>query len=190
MGIVNLLGRKCSTIFRHGKYDPGYFHETKENHGGINNDFQSESSSSTRRNSEREESSGDNNVGNRNAINSNDLGNINLSTDNLASRDLDRQIGMQELQGSKTITRWADIVVKESEGPINQKVVNEPNTEHNNTASRDINPIDKRADHDATIGLTSDSLEPVSPEGIRQSISPDWANSIDLINNENSECSE
>ncbi|KAK8523412.1 hypothetical protein V6N12_047932 [Hibiscus sabdariffa] len=106
--------------------------------------------------------------------------------DNLTSRDLDRQIGIQELQGSKVINRWADIVVNESGGQLIHRVVNEPNTEQNNTVSRDKDPTDKRADHEATIGLTSDSLEPVSPKGIRQPFSPDWANSIDLINNENS----
>ncbi|KAK8675404.1 hypothetical protein V6N13_033471 [Hibiscus sabdariffa] len=152
---------------------------------GMNNVFHSESSSSTTgRNFERAESSGDNNIGNRNAINSNDLGNINLSTDNLASRDLDRQIGIQELQGSKVLNRWADIVVNESGGQLIHRAVNEPNTEQNNTVSRDKDPTDKRADHEATIGLTSYSLEPVSPEGIRQPFSQDWANSIDLINNE------
>ncbi|KAL4320287.1 hypothetical protein GQ457_18G014960 [Hibiscus cannabinus] len=143
-------------------------------------------SSSTGRNSERDESSGDNIVGNGNDINSNDLGNINLSTDNQAPRDLDRQIGIMELQGSKTITRWADIVVKDCGAPTNQRMVNEPNTEHNNTVSGDKNPTDKIVDNEATIGLTSESLEPVSPEGIRHSFSPNWANSIDLINNKNS----
>ncbi|KAL4385330.1 hypothetical protein GQ457_15G029650 [Hibiscus cannabinus] len=158
----------------------------KEKSRGIINDFQSESSSSTGRNSERDESSGDNIVGNGNDINSNDLGNINLSTDNQAPRDLDRQIGIMELQGSKTITRWADIVVKDCGAPTNQRMVNEPNTEHNNTVSGDKNPTDKIVDNEATIGLTSESLEPVSPEGIRHSFSPNWANSIDLINNKNS----
>ncbi|KAK8573801.1 hypothetical protein V6N13_009889 [Hibiscus sabdariffa] len=153
---------------------------------GINNDFQSESSSSTGRNSEWDESSGGNIVGNGNAINSNDLGNINLSADNLASRDLDRQIGIMELQGSKTITRWTDTVVKDCGAPTNQRMVNEPNTEHNNTVSGDKNPTDKIADNEATIGITSESLEPVSPEGFRHSFSPNWANSIDLINNKNS----
>ncbi|KAK8617135.1 hypothetical protein V6N13_117102 [Hibiscus sabdariffa] len=121
-----------------------------------------------------------------NALQSSGLESMTLVISTKQWEKIESIIDLEELQGSKTVTRWADTVVKESEVPINQRVVNEPNTEHNNSTLRDINPTDKRADHDATIGLTLDSLEPVSPEGTQQSISPDWAKSIDLINNEKS----
>ncbi|KAK8656378.1 hypothetical protein V6N13_098331 [Hibiscus sabdariffa] len=155
----------------------------------------SSSSSCTGEHSVQVESTGDKNVGVREDINSEGMGNTNFTQNNEADLDLNRQIGIQELQGPLSqvncqlgvgkFTRWTDVVANNVVGPEGQagKDLTQSqiqiedrvsDTENLNVFQTSIGPL---ADQDQADRVLDREVGRTSPMG-----SVSWAEAVDLAN--------